>query len=153
MSHQFIQDWTYRLYETQTLQKCWSLINYFAALSELQSAVDSGYQRSLERWTTKTKPTKYYKNLQKLKMILCCRVLKDEGAFAITNLDPSYAIAVRQIKSKAPECLEQLKFPQVCVDWNLSFEFLMSSVLPPWWLTKKNLRKGKHANLSLPIMY
>jgi len=58
------------------------------ALSELQSSVDSGYQRSLER------------------------VLKDEGAFAITNLDPSYAIAVRQIKSKAPECLEQLKFPQ-----------------------------------------
>ena len=49
-------------------------------------------------------------------MILYCRVLKDEGAFAITNLDPSYAIAVRQIKSKAPECLEQLKFPQVCVD-------------------------------------
>ena len=146
-----MQDWKYGFYETQNLQKCWSLINFFAALSELQSAVDSGYQRSLERWTTKTKPTKYYTNLQKFKMI--CRVLKDEGAFAITNLDPSYAIAVRQIKSKAPECLEQLKFPQVFVDWNLGFEILMSSVLPPWWLTKKNLCKGKHANLSLPIMY
>ena len=48
-------------------------------------------------------------------MLLCCRVLKDEGAFAITDLDPSYAIALRQIKSKAPECLEKLKFPQVCV--------------------------------------
>ena len=57
-------------------------------------------------------------------MILCCRVLKDEGAFAITDLDPSYTNAVRQIKSKAPECLEQLKFPQVCVwteIWVLNF--------------------------------
>ena len=33
------------------------------------------------------------------------------------------------------------------------FWILMSSVLPPWWLTKKNLCKGKHANFSLPIMY
>ena len=37
------------MYETHTLQNCWSLIDSFAALSELQSAVDSGYQRSLER--------------------------------------------------------------------------------------------------------
>jgi len=58
------------------------------AFSELQSAVDSGHLRSLER------------------------VLEEEGALAINGLDPTYTSAVRRIKKKAPECLQQLKFPQ-----------------------------------------
>jgi len=58
------------------------------AFSELQSTVESGHHRSLER------------------------ILKEEGALAISDLDPSYSSAVKALKAKAPDCLQQLKFPQ-----------------------------------------